>query len=261
MAENVTQQAELYWQESGQGPDLVLIHGWGMNGAVWQQTVDTLSQHFTVHVVDLPGYGHSSHCHADNLEGIGQLLLRGAPDKAAWLGWSLGGLVASYLALYHPDRVSKLITVASSPKFSAEGRWRGIQPQVLSQFSQQLTEDFTLTVERFMALQAMGSPSARQDVKQLKQSVLSRPMPDPHSLTLGLQLLAEVDLRQALATLQVPMLRLYGRLDGLVPVKVAAELDRQWPESESHVFAQSSHAPFITESEQFCQRIVQFLGK
>ena len=43
----------LYWHVSGQGPDLVLVHGWGMNGAVWQQTVDALEADFRVHVVDL----------------------------------------------------------------------------------------------------------------------------------------------------------------------------------------------------------------
>lgn len=36
----------LYWQVSGQGQDLVLVHGWGMNGAVWQQTAEALSDHF-----------------------------------------------------------------------------------------------------------------------------------------------------------------------------------------------------------------------
>ncbi len=45
----------LYWHVSGQGPDLVLVHGWGMNGAVWQQTVNALEADFRVHVVDLQG--------------------------------------------------------------------------------------------------------------------------------------------------------------------------------------------------------------
>ena len=40
--------SELYWQVSGSGPDIVLVHGWGMNGAVWQQTVDILETQFRV---------------------------------------------------------------------------------------------------------------------------------------------------------------------------------------------------------------------
>ncbi|MGR5235848.1 pimeloyl-ACP methyl ester esterase BioH [Vibrio alfacsensis] len=249
----------LHWQSFGQGPDLVLLHGWGMNGAVWQQTVESLQPSFRLHVVDLPGYGHSAECHAEDLAQIADLVLQDAPEKAVWLGWSLGGLVATHIALYTPERVSQLITVASSPKFAAERPWRGIQPNVLSAFTEQLLEDFSLTIERFMALQAMGSPSARQDVKQLKREVLSRPQPNPDSLLVGLNILAEVDLRDALSSLTMPMLRLYGRLDGLVPIKVATDLSEQLPDTRQFVFNQSSHAPFMTEHDMFCRQVRDFV--
>ncbi|MCK6263305.1 pimeloyl-ACP methyl ester esterase BioH [Vibrio sp. ZSDE26] len=248
----------LHWQVSGQGNDLVLLHGWGMNGAVWDQTVEALNQHYRVHVVDLPGYGHSAHLHASTLEEIALSLLEEAPEQAIWLGWSLGGLVATHMALNHSERVSKLITVASSPKFAADRHWRGIQPKVLDAFTDQLVEDFQTTIERFMALQAMGSPSARQDVKQLKKAVLSRPTPNPESLLAGLAMLANVDLRPQLETLSVPMLRLYGRLDGLVPIKVATDVEKHLPETQQYVFSQSSHAPFMTELDAFCHQIVAF---
>lgn len=250
----------LYWHTVGEGEDLVLIHGWGMNGAVWQQTVDALSQHYCVHVVDLPGFGHSHQSNFVNMDDLAQQVLTDAPHKATWLGWSLGGLLATHIALNYPQRVNKLITVASSPKFAAERPWRGIQPNVLTAFTEQLVEDFQLTIERFMALQAMGSPSARHDVKQLKKAVLSRPTPNPSALLAGLQLLADIDYRAELENLTLPVLRLYGRLDGLVPVKVASDVDRLLPHSNQYVFAESSHAPFMTELESFCQQVKQFIS-
>jgi len=100
--------------------------------------------------------------------------------------------------LHHPERALGLISVASSPCFSAKqasrvneqgdnsAPWRGIQAKVLSAFTAQLMDDF-------LALQAMGSPSARQDVKALKKAVLSRPSPNQQSLLSGLNLLAEID--------------------------------------------------------------------
>ncbi|USD41232.1 pimeloyl-ACP methyl ester esterase BioH [Vibrio sp. SCSIO 43135] len=254
----------LHWHREGhvnqdsEVADLVLVHGWGMNGAVWHQTAEVLSQHFNVHVVDLPGYGHSAHLHASTLEEIAQQLLIEAPEQAIWVGWSLGGLVASHVALHHSGRVTKLVTVASSPKFAAERPWRGIQPNVLTAFTDQLVDDFQTTIERFMALQAMGSPSARQDVKQLKQAVLSRPSPNPESLLAGLKMLANVDMREQLEEISAPILRLYGRLDGLVPVKVASDVQKALPSSEHYVFSQSSHAPFMTELDAFCHQIVVF---
>ncbi|GAD80526.1 pimeloyl-ACP methyl ester esterase BioH [Vibrio ezurae] len=250
-------QSKLHWDVFGEGENLILIHGWGMNGAVWHQVVDELSQHFCVHVVDLPGYGHSHQIPSTSIADIAQAVLADAPQQAIWLGWSLGGLIATHIAIHQPVRVSKLITLASSPRFAAEGRiWRGIAPKVLNDFTSQLTDDFQGTIERFMALQAMGSPSARQDVKQLKSAVLSRPMPNPNALHLGLELLATVDYRQQLNDIEIPVHRLYGRLDGLVPVKVASVLDQQL-QTESHIFKASSHAPFMSEKQAFCDLIKQ----
>ena len=250
---------ELYWQESGTGQDVVLLHGWGMNGAVWQQTADILSRYVRVHIVDLPGYGLSANAPAFDLESIAQAVLQQAPKNAVWVGWSLGGLVASHIAIHYPEYVSQLVTVASSPKFSAERPWRGIQPKVLDNFTEQLVQDFHGTVDRFMALQAMGSPSARQDVKSLKKSVLTRPEPNQEALLAGLKILADVDVREPLKSVKQPFLRMYGRLDGLVPIKVAEELDALYPRSHKAVFMNSSHAPFMTELEPFCDRLIDFV--
>nr|VUD30152.1 putative pimeloyl-BioC--CoA transferase BioH [Raoultella sp. NCTC 9187] len=88
---------------------------------------------------------------------------------------------------------------------------------MLSGFQQQLSDDFQRTVERFLALQTMGTESARQDARALKSTVLSLPMPSIAALNGGLEILKTADLRQPLAALPMPFLRLYGRLDGLVP--------------------------------------------
>ncbi len=97
-----------------------------------------------------------------SLADMAEVVLRQAPDKAIWLGWSLGGLVASQIALTHPERVQALVTVASSPCFSARDEWPGIKPDVLAGFQQQLSDDFQRTVERFPALQTMGTETARR---------------------------------------------------------------------------------------------------
>ena len=252
--------AELHWHTEGQGSDLLLIHGWGMNGAVWQQVLPLLAQHYRVHVVDLPGYGHSTHLPAADVDEMARMLLDQAPQQATWLGWSLGGLVATTAALQAPERVAQLVTVASSPRFAAEKTWRGIKPEVLDDFRTQLDDDFRATIERFMALQAMGSRTARQDIRQLKEAVLSRPEPKPAALALGLDMLAQIDLRPQLATISQPWLRLYGRLDGLVPAKVARELEKLVPQSKQHVFASASHAPFISHPDEFIDTLKAFTG-
>ncbi|MCJ2378870.1 pimeloyl-ACP methyl ester esterase BioH [Vibrio sp. ZSDZ34] len=240
----------------GAGPDLVLVHGWGMNGAVWEACSQQLQKHFTVHIVDLPGYGFSHSVAVDSLSMMSDALLEGAPQSAIWLGWSLGGVIATYIAMQHPERVNTLITLASSPKFSQGAGWKGIKPRVLNDFRTQLSDNFALTIERFMALQAMGSATARQDTKRLKKAVLSRPSPNPEALELGLEWLAQVDLRSDLLKVSMPFHRWYGRLDGLVPLTISSQLAEEHPQSEGYVFAQSSHAPFITEANLFVEKII-----
>ena len=246
----------LWWQTVGTGNcHLVLLHGWGLNAEVWHCVNEELASHFTLHLVDLPGFGRSRGFGAMSLDEMAQQVLDAAPQQAIWLGWSLGGLVASKIALDHPERVQALVTVASSPCFSAQEAWPGIKPDVLAGFQQHLSEDFQRTVERFLALQTMGTETARQDARTLKQTVLSLPMPDVEVLNGGLEILKTADLRERLIALTMPHLRIYGYLDGLVPRKVVPLLDALWPESESLVIAKAAHAPFISHPAEFCSAL------
>ncbi len=250
----------LYWQTFGEGDrNLVLLHGWGLNAEVWRYIAARLAPHFRLHLVDLPGYGRSQGFGPMSLGEMAEAVLAAAPEKAVWLGWSLGGLVASQIALTAPQRVEALITVASSPCFAAQDEWPGIRPEVLQGFEHQLSEDFQRTVERFLALQTLGSESARQDARMLKSVVLDQPMPPVEVLNGGLEILRQVDLREAMCPLPMPLLRIYGALDGLVPRKVAGLLDVLWPDSISRVMEKAAHAPFISHTDAFCEEIMQFM--
>ncbi|PWC14739.1 pimeloyl-ACP methyl ester esterase BioH [Brenneria corticis] len=249
----------LYWQTEGAGKtELVLLHGWGLNAQVWDGIAPRLAAHFRLHRVDLPGYGRSRGFGALSLEEMAATVLAQAPERAIWLGWSLGGLVASRIALSAPQRVSGLITVASSPCFGAKEAWPGIKPEVLHGFQQQLSEDFQRTVERFLALQTLGTESARQDARLLKRVVLEQPMPSVEALNGGLEILRRTDLRQPLASLALPFLRLYGALDGLVPRRVAGVLDSLWPNTSSVVIPKAAHAPFISHPDAVAERLLAF---
>ncbi|EEQ14656.1 Carboxylesterase bioH [Yersinia frederiksenii ATCC 33641] len=193
-----------------------------------------------------------------SLTDMADIVLQQAPQQALWLGWSMGGLVASQIALSHPERVGGLITVSSSPCFTANDEWPGIRPEVLVGFEQQLSEDFQRTVERFLALQTLGTESARQDARLLKAVVLQHQMPEVDVLTGGLEILRTADLRQELAECAVPFLRIYGYLDGLVPRKVASLLDRAWPETQSVVMKGAAHAPFVSHPDDFSKLILDF---
>lgn len=254
--------AQLYWQTIGEGKhDLVLLHGWGLNAAVWQSISERAGSHFRLHLVDLPGFGRSQGFPAMSLQEMAAEVVSHGPDNAIWLGWSLGGLVASQIALSFPEAVTKLITVASSPRFCAGTDWPGIKPATLEAFQQQLSTDFQRTIERFLALQTLGSDSARHDARQLKQIVLQQPMPSVDVLQGGLDILRTTDLREAMQALQVPCLQIYGALDGLVPRSIAQLPGTQYPDSHAVVIEKAAHAPFISHPQEFCQSIIQYIVK
>lgn len=251
-------QANLHIETRGQGPDLVMLHGWGVNSAVFTPLHESLSQ-YRVHYVDLPGFGHSQMI-AGGLAAWVDALVAVLPADAIWVGWSLGGLVATQAALSYPEQIKGLVTIASSPCFMAREAevWPGIPPQVLSQFSEQLGQNLPRTIERFLAIQAMGSETAKDDIRQLRDLVLARPLPNADALAQGLAMLADVDLRPQLAQLQQPWLRIWGRLDGLVPKRVQAKMPTA-THIEDVMLAKASHAPFFSHREAFLAPFVDWI--
>lgn len=254
-----TNQANLHIDIRGQGPDLVMLHGWGVNSAVFTPLHEALSQ-YRVHYVDLPGFGYSK-CVEGGISAWVDTLTEVLPEQSIWVGWSLGGLIATQAALSYPQKIKALVTIASSPCFMArqDEAWPGIPPQVLNQFNKQLEQNLPKTIERFLAIQAMGSDTAKEDIKQLRDLVLARPLPDANALIQGLSMLTNIDLRQQLTQLQQPWLRIWGRLDGLVPKHVQSKMPIS-AQIEDITLTKASHAPFISHRDEFLKVLLPWLA-
>ena len=251
----------LYTQVRGTGPDLVLLHGWGLNSGVWEPISHSLTDFFRVTMIDLPGFGRNCDAMPEvyDLATIAAMVSEYVPVHSHLLGWSLGGLVAQKIAIEQPSLLSSLMVLASTPKFAKEQNWPGIKAPVLNAFEQQLERDFTKTLERFMAIQAMGSSTAKHDIKQIKTHIQHYPIPALAALRAGLNILSVSDLRHQLSTIKAPTLRMYGRLDSLVPLAALEAVAQLHPNSESYVFAHASHAPFISHPDEFVERVTAFV--
>lgn len=240
--------------------DLVLLHGWGMNQGVWQQLKAQWADTVNIITPDLPGFGSAEYCPDPyQLEQILPLLAAQIPDDSLVAGWSLGGLVAIGLAVYFPQKVRQLALIAATPCFMAKPDWPGMQLKVMQQFSASLHKDLPLTIERFLAIQAMGSDSARADIKALKQSVLSYPQARAEALHGGLALLSGLDLRDSFSRLTIPVTGCFGRLDSLVPAAVIPLLQQLQPAAHFQCLPKASHAPFMSHPEEFRQWLEQWV--
>ena len=99
----------LHFTRSGTGDDLLLLHGWGMNSAIWGGFLDALRSRFRVTLVELPGHGESGFDpECSSLQGWADAVLAVAPQRALWVGWSLGAQLAIQAALSVPERVTGL---------------------------------------------------------------------------------------------------------------------------------------------------------
>ena len=101
----------------GEGPELVLLHGWAMHSGIWGRLVDNLALDFRVNLVDLPGHGINRHIPLPReLDELAAMILSELPP-AIWMGWSLGGLVTLAAAMQQPEKVQKAILVSATPSF------------------------------------------------------------------------------------------------------------------------------------------------
>lgn len=251
----------LHIQQRGQGQPLVLLHGWGFNGKIWDDTAAHLAKDWTVYQVDLPGHGQSPMCDY-NLPELSKLLAENLPTQAVWVGWSLGGLMATATALHYPDSVRGLVLVGSSPRFVVGEDWQhAMQEPVLRQFAQNLQADIAGTLKRFLALQVKDSPTAREQLRNLQQFLHSAGLPHPEALNAGLELLLNSDLRSELHKIQCPALLCLGAKDALVPVGVGEDCQRYWKGLRKVCIKQAAHLPFLSHPELFLQILQGFFDE
>lgn len=246
----------------GDGPPLVLLHGWAMHGGIFAPLVEALREHHRLHVVDLPGHGHNRDCGVPlQLDAFARAVLEVVPD-APWCGWSLGGLIGLHAASHYPERIPALAMLCATPKFVVAGDWpQGMPREVFAGFANGLRDDWRGTIDRFIALEAFGSDHMREELKMLRDAVLARGEPAPHVLAEGLGVLETSDLRDVLPTLRMPSLWIGGRRDRLVNPQAMQASAGIAPDARYVQVEHAGHAPFLTHAEEVAQALRGFLAE
>lgn len=251
----------LYVDCRGTGPNLVLLHGWGMNAAVWDGLGPPITADRRICRIELPGHGESPfERRHDGLAAWADACLEAAPERAVWLGWSLGGLVALEAAMRAPERISALVLLTATPLFVRGPDWpAAMDAETLAGFHDELLGDPAATLDRFLALQVRGSDRARDCLRTLRREVSWRPAPNPTALDIGLDLLRESDLRERIGRLACPTLWLFGQRDALVPSETSEGVARLLPRARQRLIAGAAHAPFLSHPEETGTEIANFL--
>lgn len=252
---------DLYIESLGDGPAVMLVHGWGLHGGVWRDLAARLARSFRVLIPDLPGHGRSRGVHAGvSLSSLADDLSRRLTEPAIWIGWSLGAFVALAAARNRPQAVSRLVLVGATPKFVQAPDWPcAMPPTTLAQFARDLESDYRATLMRFLSLQMGDGETAPAAVRALRAMLLEQSEPDPAALQIGLQWLANTDLRADLPAITAPALVLHGSHDRLAPPAAARFLAERLPAARLALMPSAGHAPFLSHADITWNVLQEFL--
>lgn len=248
----------LWHAQQGSGPDIVLVHGWGMHAGIWGELPDRLAAHFRVTTLDLPGHGRSHDALREStLTAVTDAVAQVSPASAIWLGWSLGGLVALDAARRYPDRVTKLVLAGATPKFVQAPDWpHAVEAEVFAGFARSLARDYRATLLRFLSLQIGGDAAARALLKTLRTQIFAHGEPRAAALAAGLSILQQSDLRASLSQIQIPAVIVHGGRDRLAMPAAGEYLAAYLPCAQLRRIAGAGHAPFLSHAAAFAESVL-----
>jgi pimeloyl-ACP methyl ester carboxylesterase len=247
-------------QVAGQGPGLVLLHGWAMDHRVFQLQVRAFAGRFKVVAFDRRGFGSSSgppdlNREVDDLDAVARELLGDQPFHL--LGMSQGGRIALRFAVAQPHRLRALILQGAAVD--------GVEPEG--------PEAQRIPMDLFAHLARAGQ------LDEVRRLWLEHPLMDIDGSAAGVrglvvEMLADyrgtdlltdramepgaVDVLGALGSLAIPVLMLTGTRETQARRRLARRLVAQLPDAREIVFGNSGHLCNLTEPQAYNDAVIAF---
>jgi 3-oxoadipate enol-lactonase len=271
MAEQTTQTgflevqgAPLYYEVTGQGHPLLLLHAGVADSRMWAEQVPVFAQHYQTICYDLRGFGRSS-LPAGRFAGYEDpaLLLRSlGAEKTHVVGISWGGKIALDFTLAHPEMVSALVLVAPS----VGGHQPSARVLRFGEEEEALLEqgDLAAATELNLRMWVDGpqrtpeqiDPAVRQRVYEMLYHDLTVPMPEGAE-----EQSLEPPARRRLAEIRVPTLVMVGDYDLPEKQELAALLAERIPGAQQVVIPGVAHMVNMEKPAEFNQAVLAFLGR
>ena len=261
----------LHYHEAGEGPALILLHGSGPGVTGWTNfgaNLPVFAEHFRTIILDMPGFGGSASPDYDQqypsvaaeavamfMEGIGL-------DSAHLLGNSMGGNVASHVALNYPDRVQRMVMMGPgglainifgpSPN---EGTKRLIEfmgdpsREGMIAWVRTMVSDQALVTDELIDLRMENAmkPGVMDSTRAIFGTFFKFADPNP--------------LWSRAHEIHHPTLITWGRDDRMLPFEGALFPFRQMPNADLHVFSNCGHWAQIERKDDFERVVIDYLLK
>jgi pimeloyl-ACP methyl ester carboxylesterase len=246
------------------GPVVLLIHGFGSSLHTWDAWATLLEDRFRVVSLDLPGFGLTGpdptgdYTDERSIAVLAALMDRLGIGQAAVVGSSMGGRIAWRFAAAEPARVAKLVLMAPDG-FASPGRDYGSAPERLPLMMRLLPYTAPKPLLRMTMRNAYAVPGTlTDDVVERYHAMLLAPGVRRAILDRVLQTRL-VPPEPILAKIRVPVLLLWGELDGAVPASHAADYLRALPDARSVILPGIGHVPMEEAPEASARALRAFL--
>ena len=239
-------------------PAIVLLHSLATHSELWAFQVPVWSVHFRVIRVDFPGHGRSAVSDQPmSLPDMAQAVVRVLDHlniaQAAFVGLSLGGMVAQVAALAHAPRVAALVTAHAGARTDATVR--AIWDQRIEQFEAGGLADLP------HATLARWFPRAFSEGSPLTMAWMARRIgqTDPRGYVNAIRAIQNLDHLERLPEIAAPTLVIAGEADAAVPPAVACMVAQRIPQAELRLLADTGHIGNVQNPTLFTEMVGQFL--
>lgn len=237
------------------GPTLVLLHGVGLDHTVWEPVTALLSDRFTVLAPDLPGHGSRPPAPAGvTLADLADGVVNEIPAGAHLVGFSLGALVAQYLAVHRPDLVASLTSVSSVCQRTPQER-----AAVLARLDTAAT-DVAASSEASLHRWYDGTGVDADQIARTKATLLAN---DPDSFVNCYRVFATGDAQVGphLHRITAPALAVTGELDPGSTPEMTARLAAAIPGCQAVVIPGARHMLPVQCPHELADALSSFFGK
>ena len=254
-------------EQAGQGPPLVLLHGFGESTISYSAVLPELAKQFAVVAIDLNGFGYTERPKdraSYTLAGQERLVLavldRLHLDRVRLAGHSYGGGLALYLAARHPQRIERLLLIDNTlPLYASQRRsrlfaWRWVARMAAHTFA--LTDR---VVEKGLKEAYFDDAKVTPVlVREYADRLRIEGASDAFFGLVGPS--REPPFRIDLAKMALPTLVVWGAEDRLIAAKGAAETSRQLPNSTFVLLPACGHTPMEECPQAFLAAALPFLA-
>lgn len=256
----------LHYEISGsfEYPATCFLHGFMGSGDDWSQITQALGDESFSICVDLPGHGKSvgRPSYEYTMEGATQALADVLDDAGIrtcdLVGYSMGGRVALYFAIHHPERVNSLILESASPGLTASKdrdarrlidaeRADSIRQDYLAFLAEWYRMPLFASLERYDLVESMISRRAANDPEEIARALE------------GLSVGAQPSLWERLVDMDIPTLTYAGELDEKY-VKITRHMAVGSRRMKTVIVPEAGHCIHAERPQAFVSHLVHFLS-